>query len=270
MNTVPVHSENCQICGNVMNMVFEAAVLGKHCINYYLCDACGFVRTESPYWLEESYSEAIAATDVGLVNRNLNNSKILEPVITRLFGEDAICIDVGGGYGLLTRLLRDIGFDCYSWDKYCDNIFARDFEAEEGKKSDVLLAFEVMEHLEDPAEFVADKMREHGCRSLIFSTQLYSEVIPDKDWWYFSFETGQHISIFTRRTLVTLAESLGLSYYRIKGDIHIITDKPVGFIDRKLLFQKPWSRWYRKYVRKSRHGKCRIAEDYEHIKSKIV
>jgi len=267
MSAVPAHSENCQICGNVMNKVFDATILGKYQVDYNRCRTCGFIQTESPYWLEESYSDAIAATDVGLVNRNLRNVELLEPIISGLFGEDTVCIDIGGGYGLLTRLLRDIGFDCYTWDKYCDNLFAKVFEAEEGQGSGVLLAFEVMEHLENPAEFVAGKMKEHRCKSLIFSTQLYSGCSPDTDWWYLSYETGQHISLFTEQTLLRLADNLGLKYYRIKGDTHLFTDKPIGFIKSKLLFRKPWSRWYRKYVRKKRRNKCKIAEDYEHIKS---
>jgi len=270
MSTSPVDGERCQICGDGMKPAFTATVLQKHAVRYYVCEGCGFVRTESPYWLEESYSEAIAATDVGLVQRNVNNVKLLEPVITCLFGEDAICIDVGGGYGLLTRMLRDIGFDCYTWDKYCDNIFAQAFEAEEGKKADLLLAFEVMEHLEDPAAFVAGKMKEHGCRSLVFSTQLYSGGMPDRDWWYLSRETGQHISLFSKRTLLRLAENLGLSYYRIKGDTHLFTDQRVGDTAKTLLFKKPWSRWYRNHVRKKRRDRCRIPADYEYIKSKII
>lgn len=270
MSEISMHSEICQICGNDMKRVFAALILQKYQVHYYMCGSCGFLRTESPYWLGESYSDAIASTDVGLVNRNLNNVKLLEPVISCLFGEDAVCIDIGGGYGLLTRMLRDIGFDCYSWDKYCDNIFAKAFEAEEGKESGLLLAFEVMEHLEDPAKFVASKMEEHRCRSLIFSTQLYSGSLPDRDWWYFSFETGQHISLFTEQTLVRLAENLGLSYYKIKGDTHIFTDKPIGLVKKKLLFNKPWSRWYRGYVRKKRHDKSKIAEDYEYMKSKAI
>lgn len=270
MIVAPVNSENCKICGNVMNKTFNAAILGKYQVDYFICSDCGYVRTEAPYWLDESYSDAIAATDVGLVNRNLNNVKLLEPIISGLFGEDVVCIDIGGGYGLLTRLLRDVGFDCYTWDKYCDNLFAKDFDAEGGKQSGVLLAFEVMEHLESPAEFVSSKMKEHGCRSLIFSTQLYSGSGPAMDWWYLSFETGQHISLFTERTLIRLADNLGLRYYRIKGDTHLLTDKPIGLIKRMLLFKKPWSRWYRNYMRKKRHGKCKIAEDYEYIKSRNI
>lgn len=270
MCTASVEGERCQVCGNGMQAAFRATVLQKYPVEYYRCAACGFVRTQSPYWLEESYSEAIAATDVGLVQRNINNTRLLEPVITRLFGEDAVCIDVGGGYGLLTRMLRDIGFDCYTWDKYCDNIFAKAFEAEGGRQADLLLAFEVMEHLEDPAAFVADKMAEHGCRSLVFSTQLYSGDMPERDWWYLSLETGQHISLFGKRTLLTLAENLGLSYYRIKGDTHLLTDRRLGRVDQALLFKKPWSRWYRQYVRRQRRHNCRIPQDYERIKSTII
>jgi hypothetical protein len=34
-------------------------------------------------------------------------------------------VDIGGGYGLLTRLMRDRGFDFYWKDPHCENIFAK-------------------------------------------------------------------------------------------------------------------------------------------------
>ena len=38
-----------------------------------------------------------------------------------------IVLDIGGGTGLLTRLLRDVGFEAQWSDEYCDNIFAQGF-----------------------------------------------------------------------------------------------------------------------------------------------
>ncbi len=37
-------------------------------------------------------------------------------------------LDYAGGYGVFTRLMRDIGFDFYWHDPYTQNLFANGFE----------------------------------------------------------------------------------------------------------------------------------------------
>ena len=63
-------SERCRVCENVSEFFGRATVLGKYDVAYFRCRGCGYVQTEEPYWLSESYSEAITSTDVGLVERN--------------------------------------------------------------------------------------------------------------------------------------------------------------------------------------------------------
>ncbi|MDM9385349.1 methyltransferase domain-containing protein [Chlorogloeopsis sp. ULAP01] len=79
-------------------------------------------------------------------------------------------LDVSGGYGLLTRLMRDIGFDCYTTDKYCQNLFAKAFEPTDKFEADALFAFEVLEHIENPLKFLSKIFMKSGCKTLIFST----------------------------------------------------------------------------------------------------
>ena len=58
---------NCKVCQHEAKLFDENVILEKYKISYYQCPVCGTIFTEKPYWLEESYSEAIAQTDVGLV-----------------------------------------------------------------------------------------------------------------------------------------------------------------------------------------------------------
>jgi Methyltransferase domain len=211
-----------------MTPLFMARILGKYDVQYFHCRDCGFVRTERPYWLEEAYSAAIAVTDTGILQRNWTLSAKLASTLYFCFEPRAAYLDVAGGYGILTRQMRDYGFDYYWEDKYCDNLLARGFEAAAATTPFAALSgFEVIEHTVDPAEFVSEIMARHHCRTLLFSTVTYpGEQPPAPDWWYYSPMTGQHISFFHVRTLQRLAARLGLSF-RSSGGLHVFTDRPL-------------------------------------------
>lgn len=251
----------CPISGEPMHAVFSEIILRKHAVTYYYCPACGLLKTENPFWLAEAYQEAIADTDTGLANRNIDNSARLETILAGLALEHGAFLDVAGGYGLLTRLLRDKGFDCYTSDKYCQNLFAKSFEPDDNFAADALFAFEVMEHIEDPLQFVQDLFQKYHCRTLIFSTLTFANEIPPKDWWYYSFDTGQHITFYQARTLALLADRLACKYYRIDAGFHIITDREISAARRALLFNSFVRKQYARYVRRKRKGLSKTLAD---------
>lgn len=220
----------CPVCGAPMHAAFEAAVLRSYRVRYFQCDACGLIRTEEPYWLEEAYGDAIARTDTGIVQRNRVVCSRLAELILSHFDPCAAYLDLAGGYGLLVRLMRDQGFDFYWSDRYCSNLLARGFEADKARKPfAALTAFEVLEHVPDPLAFIADAMRDYSSNTLVFSTLLYEgKAVPPMDWWYYSFETGQHISFYQRRTFQLIAARLSLHFHSIRG-LHILTARHEDF-----------------------------------------
>jgi hypothetical protein len=260
--------KNCPICGSKMSSAFYLTLLGKYNVEYYLCPNCGLLQTEKPYWLDEAYKSAIADIDTGIVNRNIINSKRLEPVLNRLFAKDAKYVDEAGGYGLLTRILRDKGFDCYSYDKYCDNIFAKDFTPSEGNQYNAVFAFEVFEHIEDPEIFIKECFKKYSNKTILFSTLVYEHNIPNKDWWYYAPEAGQHISFYTTKALAKLAEKAGCNYYRITRNFHIITDIKLSFMDRFLLLNKIIYIGYYLFVSFKRRNITKIHTDFDNLKRK--
>ena len=124
----------CKICHSQSNPAFSARVLGKYDATYYSCTACGFMQTEEPYWLAESYANAINEIDIGPVDRAIRGANLIEGMVLSSFDKDARFIDYGAGYGILVRLMRDRGFDFYWHDRYCNNLFATHFVAERGVK----------------------------------------------------------------------------------------------------------------------------------------
>lgn len=214
-----------------MKPSFIAKVLNKHQASYEVCNACGFLRAHEPHWLDEAYSSAIAAADTGLVARNTSLASKVAGALYWAMGErgEGQYLDAAGGYGMLTRIMRDLGFDFYWQDKYCDNLIARGF----GYRADLgpcraVTAMEVLEHLVDPAAFIEETLAAAGAQTLIFTTELYEGEPPRPgDWWYYTFETGQHIGFFQRRTLETLGAKLGLQFSSANG-LHVLSKTAVN------------------------------------------
>ena len=119
----------CKICQNRSTSCFNAVMLNKYDVKYYFCFHCGFLQTEEPFWLEEAYTDTINTSDTGIMHRNLRLCRITSVLIYFLFEKEANFIDYAGGYGIFTRLMRDIGFNFFWHDPYTVNLIARGFVA---------------------------------------------------------------------------------------------------------------------------------------------
>lgn len=224
--------QNCNICHTPQNPVFTGKILQKHTIQYYECPNCGYINTEKPYWLEEAYSDAIASSDTGYVYRNYEFAKRVSRIIKQNFDKNSTFLDYGAGYGMFVRLMRDFGFQFYYYDLYCKNLFAIGLEKPMDFKANAFIALEVFEHIENPAEEVEKILQ--NTDTILFSTLLrknnYTSV---NDWWYFSPETGQHISIYTKKSLQELANRFGLALYSNGKDIHVLSKKKIKWYSMK-------------------------------------
>jgi hypothetical protein len=181
--------------------------------------------------IDEAYSDAIASLDIGLIQRNEVGASIVQSVIHKWFDASGTFVDYGGGYGMLVRMMRDRGFDFYRYDTHCDNLFAKTFEAsppQTGAQSYTLLtAFEVFEHLVNPAEDLGNMLRYSP--SVLFSTAVQpTYVITPKSWWYVLPETGQHIALYSTKSLQVLAEQHGLQVVSGHNNMHLMTKQTVS------------------------------------------
>lgn len=232
MTPVPV-ADRCPVCTAPRSVDFTATVLGKHDVSYVFCALCGLLQTEPPFWLEEAYSAPIARADTGLIQRNIAVADRLSLVLYSFFDSKRDqFLDAAGGYGALTRLMRDFGFDYYWSDPYAENLLAPGFEAEPSRtRYAAVSAIEVLEHVTDPVAFIDETLSAAGSDTLFFTTELFLGEPPPRDWWYYTFGTGQHVSFYQRRTLEHIADRLGLRAH-VGSMLHVLTRRD---FDHRLL-----------------------------------
>lgn len=219
----------CNICGKKTRETHKARILNRYQIQYYRCLECEFTQTEQPYWLNEAYSDAISASDTGVMARNIYFSKITKALLFLLRKRSGKFLDFGGGYGIFTRLMRDQGFDFYWYDKYAKNLLAREFEGsvDDNSQYDAITSFENFEHFENPIGEIEKILALSD--TVIFSTELMPENNPaPENWWYYCLEHGQHISLFSLKTLEYIANEKGVNLISDGKGLHIFTKDAVS------------------------------------------
>ena len=220
--------KQCKICEGPTSNLGDSLFLGRHVGEYEYCNTCGFTFIRDPYWLDEAYDSAITAVDLGSVYRTDIFSGLLKTLIHTFANSQASFVDYGGGYGLLVRRMRDLGYDYHWFDKHCENLFATGFDAVQPPDAqyEMLTAIEVFEHLLDPvAEMEAiTKFTDH----IVFTTEIIPRPPPAPGtWWYYGPEHGQHISFYTWDTLNRLARRFNL-HFVTNGALHMFTKHKVN------------------------------------------
>jgi hypothetical protein len=215
----------CRCCGAKTSPAFTGVLIG-HQVGYFDCPDCGYVQTDAPYWLDQAYADAINDSDTGILVRNWTNARIVIATLLALGSSNGNVVDCAGGYGILVRLLRDLGLNAFWSDRYCQNLLAKGFE-HSNEKATLVTAFEAFEHFIDPAAEL-DKLLAIAPNILI-STELIASPAPrHEDWWYYGKHHGQHIGFFRLQTLAKLAKSRGRFLLSDGKAYHLITSKPVS------------------------------------------
>jgi hypothetical protein len=233
-------------------------------VKYFCCRTCGFLQTEEPYWLGEAYSSAIASIDTGILYRNLLNQQVTTAVINVLFPRIGSALDFGAGHGIFVRLMRDTGFNFFWQDLHATNDYARGFEHTADAHYDFVTSFEVLEHLVDPYETIAEMMRLSP--ALLVSTELVPDPTPKvRDWWYYATASGQHVSFYSLESLRFIARKFGRHLVSC-GPYHLFTQSPQS----ELLFRMATSQRFSGILRSFRKRKSLMMEDFRLLSGSLA
>jgi SAM-dependent methyltransferase len=127
--------------------------------------------------------------------------------------EKPVVLDFGcGEHAVLVDVLRRRGVDCSGYDPLCG--VGTDVT---GKRFDVIIACEVVEHLRDLAAEAAllGRMLAPG-GYLVIRTQYAPSAVEDLlSWWYVSDVT--HVNFFGTKSLAWLARAMGLAVHCDNG-----------------------------------------------------
>ena len=194
-------------------------------IYYAICGECGFCfAPEFSRWTLEDFADRIYNSDYIEVDpeyvdtRPRANAQNLKKLLGDR-GPGVRHLDYGGGNGLLSRLLRDAGWQTHSYDPFVD----RGVTVESLGKFDLITALEVFEHVPDVAKLMADLSSLLAADGVV----LFSTVLSDGNlargqrltWWYASPRNG-HISLYSRHSLSLLGASEGLNFGSRSVDFH--------------------------------------------------
>lgn len=224
----------CPTCGQPAIVHDTGTLMGEHMVTYHRCVACGMIFLPEPHWLDSAYSSAISHGDVGLLRRSRILSNLTAAVIRSEGLRSGSFLDWAGGYGTLTQMMRDRGYDYRHHDEYADPVFARDYLDDGRPRYDLISAFEVVEHLTAPV----DQLRAIAGRTdlFLFSTRLLPEPAPRADeWWYFDPASGQHVSFHTVASLSRVGRELGFALTTNGTSWHLFHRAPVRATTRALL-----------------------------------
>jgi hypothetical protein len=201
---MPIGVLECRLCGGRADFAFNATILGVHLISYYRCGDCKSLETEPPFWLGEAYDGPDTHFDFGIVQRNLCNQAACW-LVSRLWGlRDAL--DYGGGDGLLCRMVRDHGINCYVWDKYHSPTYARTFTQPDFAEPQLIFCFEVFEHFAEP-RLELPEVFTRGAAVILASTGIYRG--QSSGWSYLAPRGGQHVFFYSPEAIGLIAERFG-------------------------------------------------------------
>ena len=224
----------CPICQSLATHFSTLVIRDDICGDYKICNSCGFIFADNPVWLAGSFTDTLNSLDIGSVDRCNIVADFVEVLLKSLKKDNPKVLDWGGGYGLLTRILRDRGVNCSHYDPFVEPLFTKNIKLLPNTKFDLVVLSEVMLHMTDPVGTLSELLK-------ISKRIMFTAVIAPPDvtpeWWYFMPETGQHITIFSKGSIFELGAALEVSVLSDKKFFHLISeDRPK--MATRLLFTK--------------------------------
>lgn len=228
----------CRACGGCLEALFDGRVLNEIPVTYATCVDCHTLQLPSPHWLDRAYAQVLRPDpDTGrLMRAQIIHRVILRLRFLRLLKNPVRALDEGASLGLLVRLLRDAGIEAWGHDPYACAMLAEEFNRPTWPEGvfQLISAIEVIEHTQNPTEFVAGLARRLDRDGvLIITTELFDpkRISAVQTWPYLAPALGQHITFLSAAGLRAVAENAGLTWWaslEFAGSrcIHLLSPRP--------------------------------------------
>lgn len=219
-------------CEDKEKRVFKES---KRKVIYYLCDSCAHCfAPEFREWCNEDFIREIYNSEYIKVDPELTEKRPIEfaKFIDRVFGEikkNIHHLDFGGGPGVLSNALRNLGWNSVSFDPFFATV-----DEHASEKFDLITAIEVFEHVPDPHQLMHQifaRMKEDGL--LLFSTLPSDQVLRGGSllkWWYLAPRNG-HVSLFSTNSLIALFEKYDLKVASLMPGLFVAYRKLPGWCE---------------------------------------
>lgn len=194
-------------------------------IHYFRCGRCGFCNApQMCAWSLDEFEERIYNADYARFDPDYVERRPRGSVeqLTRMLDRDGPSVrhlDYGGGQGVLSRMLRERGWNSRSYDPFVD----RETKVASLGTFDLVTAFEVFEHVPEVGHLMDDIQHLLAPEGVVIFTTLVSDgylsPTPPLTWWYAAPRNG-HISLFSRDSLGLLGRRYGLHFGSFSVDLH--------------------------------------------------
>lgn len=212
---------NCRLCSGQTTPVFTLKVLDKYDAGYFECLDCGSLMTEEPYWLDEAYAAKGVGYDTGAAQRELTNVLMMHAFFELLgIPKSAMCVDIGAGTGMFSRMMRDRGYDFTAQDAYTLPHYMDQFPMLSLSPVNVITAFEVLEHLCNPI-LTLSAMLQSKIHYIFFTTELWDR--QGEKWGYLNPKQGQHVFFYSWRSLYNFAAANKCRLIKLADGLMCIT-----------------------------------------------
>jgi SAM-dependent methyltransferase len=200
-------------------------------VAYHRCLSCAHVfAPEFQAWSPQDFAEHIYNADYATVDPHYLGARAEANLqsLTNSFGHAPTHIrhlDYGGGTGTLSKLLAAAGWNSRSIDPFGDPSDTPSLPT--GQRFNLITAIEVFEHHPHPQALMQSlaQLLDDGGVLLVSTFVNDAGTVGPMDptnplaWWYCAPRNG-HVSLYSTRSLSTLAQNFGLKCTHLSAQAH--------------------------------------------------